>query len=58
MLAQYQQQSDDEWVAEDEAAYESTTHAAMGVPVDLVPQLQGMLFSHDCILLESAALES
>ena len=43
VLAHYQQQSDDEAVAEDEAAYESTTHTAMEVPVDLVPAVRELL---------------
>ena len=43
VLAQYEQQSDEEAVAEDEAAYESTTHTAMEVPVDLVPAVRELL---------------
>jgi hypothetical protein len=43
VLAHYEQQSDDEAVAEDEAAYESTTHTAMEVPVDLVPAVRELL---------------
>ena len=43
VLAHYEQQSDDEAVAEDEAAYESTTHTAMEVPVDLVPAVRKLL---------------
>ncbi len=43
VLAHYEQQSDEEAVAEDEAAYESTTHTAMGVPVDLVPVVRELL---------------
>jgi hypothetical protein len=35
VLDHYEQQTDDEAVAEDEAADESTTHTAMEVPVDL-----------------------
>jgi hypothetical protein len=31
----YEAQSDEEAVAEDEAAYEATTHTAMEVPVEL-----------------------
>lgn len=31
-------QSDEGAVAEDEAAYEFTTHTAMEIPVELVPQ--------------------
>lgn len=43
VLAHYEEQSDDEAVAEDEAAYESTTHTTMGVPVDLVPAVRELL---------------
>jgi hypothetical protein len=43
VLAHYEQQSDEEAVAEDEAAYESTTHTAMEVPVDLVPAVRELL---------------
>jgi hypothetical protein len=37
VLEHYEEQSDDEALAEDEAAFESTTHTVMGVPVELVP---------------------
>lgn len=37
VLEHYETQPDEEAVAEDEAAYETTTHTAMDVPVDLVP---------------------
>ncbi len=43
VLAHYEQQSDDEAVVEDEAAYESTTHTAMDVPVELVPAVRELL---------------
>jgi hypothetical protein len=43
VLEHYERQSDDEAVAEDEAAYESTTHTAMEVPVDLVPAVRELL---------------
>lgn len=43
VLDQYEQQSDEEAVAEDEAAYESTTHTTMEVPVDLVPAVRELL---------------
>jgi hypothetical protein len=36
-------QSDEETVAEDEAAYEATTHTAMDVLVELVPAVWEML---------------
>jgi hypothetical protein len=43
VLEHYEQQSDEEAVAEDEAAYESTTHTAMEVPVELVPAVRELL---------------
>jgi hypothetical protein len=43
VLEYYEQQSDEEAVAEDEAAYESTTHTTMGVPVELVPAVRELL---------------
>ena len=43
VLEHYEEQSDDEAVAEDEAAYESTTHTVMEVPVDLVPAVRELI---------------
>jgi hypothetical protein len=43
VLEHYETQSDEQAVAEDEAAYESTTHTAMEIPVDLVPQVRELL---------------
>jgi len=43
VLEHYERQTDDEAVAEDEAAYESTTHTAMEVPIDLVPAVRDLL---------------
>jgi len=43
VLEHYEQQSEEEAVAEDEAAYESTTHTAMEVPVDLVPAVRELI---------------
>ena len=40
VLEHYETQSDEEAVAEDEAAYEATTHTAMEVPVDVVPAVR------------------
>jgi hypothetical protein len=37
VLDHYETQSDEEAIAEDEAAFEETTHTAMEVPVELVP---------------------
>ena len=46
LLEHYEAQSDEEAVAEDEAAFESTTHTAMEVPVDLVPKIREMIAKH------------
>ena len=43
VLEHYESQTDDETVAEDEAAYEATTHTTMGVPVDLVPVVRELI---------------
>jgi hypothetical protein len=43
VLEHYEAQSDEEAIAEDEAAYESTTHTTMEIPVDLVPQVRELL---------------
>jgi hypothetical protein len=43
LLEHYEAQSDEEAVAEDEAAYESTTHTAMEVPVELVPKVRELI---------------
>ena len=46
VLDHYEAQSDEEAVAEDEAAYESTTHTAVEVPVDLVPEVRELMAKH------------
>ena len=43
VLEHYETQSDEEAVAEDEAAYEATTHTSMEVPVDLVPEVRELI---------------
>ena len=43
VLEHYEAQSDEEAVAEDEAAYEATTHTAMEVSVELVPAVREMI---------------
>jgi formiminotetrahydrofolate cyclodeaminase len=43
VLDHYEKQTDEEAVAEDEAAYESTTTTAMQVPVDLVPKVRELI---------------
>lgn len=43
VLEHYEAQSDEEALAEDEAAYEATTHTAMAVPVELVPLVRELI---------------
>ncbi len=43
VLGHYESQSDEEAVAEDEAAFEATTHTTMEVPVDLVPVVRDLI---------------
>ena len=43
VLEHYEAQSDEEAVAEDEAAYEATTHTMMEVPVELVPIVRELI---------------
>ena len=43
VLAHYESQTEDEAVAEDEAAYEDPTHTVMGIPNDLVPAVRELL---------------
>ena len=46
LLEHYETQSDEAAVAEDEAAFETTTHTAMEVPVDLVPAVRELIAKH------------
>jgi hypothetical protein len=43
VLDHYESQSDDDTLAEDEAAYEQTTETAMLIPVDLVPAVRALI---------------
>ena len=43
VLDHYEIQSDEEAVAEDEAAYEGTTHTLMKVPIGLVPVIRELI---------------
>jgi len=46
VLDHYERQSDQEAVAEDEAAFEIPTHTAIEVPVDLVPEVRELIAKH------------
>ena len=43
VLAHYEQQTEEEAVAEDETAYEDSTQAIMGVPKELVPTVRELI---------------
>ena len=43
VLDHYESQTDDAAAAEDQAAFESTTHPAMDGPVELVPEVRNLI---------------
>jgi hypothetical protein len=43
VLEHYETQTDEEAVAEDEAAWEDTSHTKMDVPVELVPTVRELI---------------
>jgi hypothetical protein len=46
VLEHYETQTEDEAVAEDEAAFESQTHSVMEVPIELVPAIRELIARH------------
>lgn len=46
VLAHYEEQTEDEAVAEDEAAFENQTHTVMEVPHELVPAIRELIARH------------
>ena len=46
VLAHYEEQTEDEAVAEDEAAMEESTEAVMEVPHELVPTIRELIAKH------------
>lgn len=46
VLAHYEQQTEEEAVAEDEAAIENQTQTAMEVPSELVPTIRELIAKH------------
>jgi hypothetical protein len=46
VLDHYEGQSNAEAIAEDEAAYESTTETMMAVPVELVARVRELIATH------------
>lgn len=46
VIAHYEQQSEEEAVAEDEAAFEDATQTVMEIPNELVPAVRKLLAEH------------
>lgn len=46
VLAHYEEQTEEEAVAEDEAAFEDPTHTVMEVPNELVPAVRELIAQH------------
>ena len=46
VLAHYEEQTEDEAVAEDEAAFEDATRTVMEVPNELVPAIRELIAKH------------
>ena len=47
IVQHYDSMTDDEWMADDEAAFEDTSHSIMVVPNRLVPAVRELLSKHD-----------
>ena len=46
VLAHYESQSEEQAVAEDEAAFEAADQTVMGIPTELVPQVRQLIAKH------------
>jgi hypothetical protein len=46
VLDHYESQTEEEAIAEDEAAFQQPTHTAISVPVELVPAVRDLLAGH------------
>jgi len=46
VLAHYEKQTEEEALAEDEAAYDDRTQTAMEVPIQLVPAVRELIAKH------------
>ncbi|ETW92811.1 MAG: hypothetical protein ETSY1_42030 [Candidatus Entotheonella factor] len=46
VLTHYEEQTEDEAMAEDEAAFEDSIQTMMGVPCELVPAIRELLAKH------------
>jgi hypothetical protein len=43
VLERYETQTDEEAIAEDEAAFEATTHTAVEIPIELLPTVRELV---------------
>jgi hypothetical protein len=46
VLAHYESQTEEEAVAEDEAAFEAADHTVMEIPTELVPKVRELIAKH------------
>ncbi len=46
VLAHYERQTEEEALAEDEAAFENLTETAMEIPIELVPAVRDLIARH------------
>jgi len=51
VLAHYESQSEEEAVAEDEAAFETKGQTVMEVPSELVPMIRELIAKHNALVL-------
>ena len=49
VLAHYEQQTEEEAVAEDEAAYELKDYSIMEIPNELVPKVRNLIAQHQSL---------
>lgn len=52
VLAHYEQQNEEETVAEDEAAFEQEGQAIIAVPNELLPKVRELIAQHESALME------
>jgi hypothetical protein len=54
VLSHYGEQTEEEAVAEDEAAFENLTQTAMEIPIELVPKVRDLIAKHSSKTKEPA----
>jgi hypothetical protein len=58
VLAHYEKQTEEEALAEDEAAYEDTTQTTIDVPVELVPAIRELIAKHQTLQHQKTAADN